>query len=146
MMDEERVEYEVRPASSMTLDGATGAQMEEYEEATWEALCEPPPVKSLVIDFGPNHGKLLVKYRPFLSFERHQQLSRKFKMDDPAKRDSRGFMIAVLADVLTAPRVTTPQHERMLGKANFAILNQILLDVVGAESKELEAVRDDLGN
>jgi hypothetical protein len=67
-------------------------------------------------------------------------------MDDPAKRDSRGFMISVLANALVAPKVTTPAHERMLEKANFAILNQILLDVVGAESKELEAVREDVGN
>jgi hypothetical protein len=142
---EREMSDELEKARDLVLDGDGGDVVEVLPDATWEALCEVPEVKEIVADFGPRYGRMVMKYRPFLSFERHQALSRKHHMDDAKKRNVKGFMVDILRDVLVAPRITEDRHERLVMKARFDILNKIILDTIGSEAEEMDAIREELG-
>ena len=129
-------------AKDMVLDGETGRPVDSIPEASWDDLCEAPPLKELVLEFPA--GRKKVAYRPFISLERQIALSDRYNMGNAKRRNSKGYMVAVLKEVLVVPRIETAAHERLVLKARSDLLLQVLSDSVGSDSEEMEALREDL--
>ncbi len=88
-----------------------------------------------------------IKFRTFIALDRLLFLQQKHQMISGGRgqRDSRGFLVAVLKDVLVNPRIATPQDEQLLLKANATVLLDILGTVLGANEESFQAVVEDLG-
>jgi hypothetical protein len=133
------------PAGEMVLDG-DGLIVDQVPEATWEALCDAGPVREKIIDFGEPYGRMVVKYRPFLSLEKSTRLADRFHMGDRKRRNSRGYMVAVLKEVLIAPRIQTQREEQLALRARSDVLLELIGETIGSEGEEMEALKSDLGN
>lgn len=111
--------------------------------ATFADLCESG---KFVDKYYPQIGKT-IRFRNFIPLDRLLQLQARYNMltGRAGQRDSRGFLVAVLKEVLVIPRVETADDERLLLKANSAVLLDILGEVLGTQEESFRAVVEDLG-
>lgn len=111
--------------------------------ATLADLCElGVPVDRYYAQIGKT-----VRFKPAIALDRLLALQQKYNMITGGRgaRDSRGFLMAVLQEVLVVPAIKTPEDVRILGKANAAVLLDILGDVLGRNEESFQAVVEDLG-
>jgi len=119
-----------------------GMENHEAEFATLADLCE---LGAPVTKFYPQINKQM-RFKPSLPMDRLMYLQDRYNLSaGRGKRDTKGFMIAVLKDVLVTPRITTPDDERALAKANSAVLFDILGDVLGRNDESFQAIKEDMG-
>lgn len=111
--------------------------------ATFEDLCESG---KFVDKFYPQIGAK-VRFRTFIPMDKLLQLQARHNMltTGRGRRDSRGFLIAVLKEVMVEPRVDTKEKERLLLKSNAVVLLDILGEVLGPQEESFKAVVEDLG-
>jgi hypothetical protein len=121
----------------------TEGQEQETKFATFADLCESA---KFVDKYYPQIGAT-VRFRNFIPLDRLLQLQARYNMlmGRQGQRDSRGFLVAVLKEVLVIPRVQTAEDERLLLKANAAVLLDILGAVLGTQEESFQAVVEDLG-
>lgn len=88
-----------------------------------------------------------IKFRTFIALDRLLYLQQKHQMLTGGRgvRDSQGFLVAVLKDVLVQPRIATAEDERLLLKANATVLLDVLGTVLGTNEQSFQAVVEDLG-
>lgn len=125
---------------------AVQADVEEPEEerfATMEDLCEG----AKFVDKYYPQLQAKIRYRNFIPLDRLLQLQAKHNMltGGRGQRDSKGFLISVLKEVLIVPRIQTPETERALLKGNAAVLLDVLGEVLGQQEESFKAVVEDLG-
>lgn len=120
-------------------------ELDETQYATLADLCEGAQFED---KFFPQLGKAgaTIRYRKFMPLEKLLQLQAKHGMfAGRGRRDSRGFMLAVLEEVLVRPRIQTPDERRLLLKGNATVLLDIIGEVLGTEEESFKIVREDLG-
>lgn len=106
-------------------------------------LCE---IGAPVTKVYPQLGNLAIQFKPTLPMDRYLFLQERHNLaGGKGKRDTRGFMVAVLKDVLVQPRITTPDEERAILKANSAVIFDILADVLGRNDESFQAIKEDMG-
>ena len=117
-------------------------EREKPEFATWSDLCEGGRV---VDKFYPQLGKT-IRFNTFIAYDDGMRLIRRYSIDnaDPRKRDSEGYMLAVLEKVMIEPRLT--QADRNAAKkAHLGVLLDILKEVLGENTEAFKTVVGDLG-
>lgn len=137
------------PMSRSVSDGAMGGDVTPREElpaeekwATWEDLCEGGRV---VEKYDPRVGAKIA-YTTYIPLDEMLRLQgRHGMMEARGQRDSKGFLVSVLKAVLVRPKVTTPEHERLLLKSNAFVCLGILGEVMSENSEVFKAVVEDLG-
>ena len=141
-MDNEKKSVVSEAASGVVVDGKTGEVVEEREFATWENLCES---KDRVVDkYLPALGRW-VRYRDFLPLDKVTRLQQQFGMTGGRKRDSVGFMVALLKEVMVEPKIRTKADEMAARKADARALLVIVGDVLGEEEESYKILRGDVG-
>ncbi len=114
----------------------------EEQFASLADLCE---IGAPVTKVYPQIGKAL-KFKPTLPMDRYLFLQERYNLaGGKGKRDTRGFMVAVLKDVLVEPRIVTPDDERAILKANSAVIFDVLADVLGRNDESFQAIKEDMG-
>jgi hypothetical protein len=129
-----------RGAAEARLDDALAGEKPEF--ATWSDLCEGGRV---VNKFYPQIGKT-VQFNTFIAYDAGMHLIRRYSIDnpDPRKRDSEGYMLAVLETVMIKPRLS--QADRQAAKkAHLGVLLDILKEVLGENTEAFKTVVSDLG-
>jgi len=115
---------------------------EAPEFATWADLCEGG---RMVDKYYPQIGKT-IRFNTYIPMEEGLALTRRFGMDnsDPRKRNSEGYMLAILEKVMINPRLT--QADRQAAKkAHMGVLFDILKEVLGEDTEAYKTVVKDLG-
>ena len=133
-------------ASRKTRDEASRQARDEVAEqegqlATWDDLARSPNV---VDKYFASIDKT-IRFREFIRMERLLQLQTRFGMTGGrSRRNSKGFFIAILKEVLVEPAVKTKQDERLVMKSNSKVLMDIVGDVLGADDESFRALQEDL--
>lgn len=87
-----------------------------------------------------------IRYSTYVPLDELLKLQARFNMmGGRGRRDSQGFLVAVLEKVLVKPRIQTPEDKRLLLKGNAAVLLDILGNVLGTQEESFKAVVEDLG-
>jgi hypothetical protein len=110
--------------------------------ATFEDLCEGA---RYVDKFYPQIGGK-VSFRTYIPLDKLLQMQARHGMlGGRGRRDSKGFLVAVLKEVLINPRVDTQDKERLLLKSHASVLLDILGEVLGTQEETFRTVVQDLG-
>lgn len=114
----------------------------EEQFASLGDLCE---IGAPVTKVYPQIGKL-IQFKPALPMDRYLFLQERYNLaGGKGKRDTRGFMVAVLKDVLVQPKIVTPDDERAILKANSGVIFDVLADVLGSNDESFQAIKEDMG-
>jgi len=109
--------------------------------ATWDDLaCSPNVVDKYFASIDKT-----VQFREFIPMERLLELQTRFGMTGGrGRRNSKGFFIAILKEVLVSPAIKTKADERLVMKANSKVMMDVVGEVLGAEDESFRALQEDL--
>ena len=124
------------------MDEELAEQTGEVKLASLADLCE---IGAPVTKVYPQIGKA-VKFKPTLPMDRYLYLQERFNLTGgKGKRDTKGFMVAVLKEVLVAPKLVTVDDERAILKANSNVIFDVLGEVLGRNDESFQAIKEDMG-
>ena len=109
--------------------------------ATWDDLaCSPTVVDKYFASIDKT-----VQFLEFIPMERLLQLQTRFGMTGGrGRRNSKGFFIAILKEVLITPAIKSKADERLVMKSNSKVMMDIVGEVLGAEDESFRALQEDL--
>ena len=110
--------------------------------ATWDDLCQ----SAQVVDKYYPSIDASIRYRASMAMERLLQLQARFNMTSGrGRRNSRGFFVAILKEVLIAPAVKSKADELRIMKMKSSIGFDIIGEVMGVGDETYQAMVEDLG-
>jgi len=142
-MTDKEFEYVESEGEDEELDayGLPVVSQEQPEYATLEDLTEANRMMERVY---PQLDGKMVKFNAFTSVDLMLELQSRFQMGDRTSRRTKGLVKEVIARVLVEPRIPQDKKHLVL-KMNAAVIFDILGLVMGANSEEFQAAKEDLG-